>query len=44
MSKREKQIPGDSPNRTDMPEHCDSKPKFAGNTFAVILVNVVDAN
>ena len=28
----------------DMPELCDSKPTFADNIFAVVLVKVVDAN
>lgn len=30
--------------RQIMPSRCDSKPKFADKTFAVILVKVVDVN
>jgi hypothetical protein len=31
-------------HEADMPERHDLKPKFEGKTFAMVLVEVVDAN
>ena len=39
-----KQITLPTNHEADMPECADSKPKFEGKTFAVVIGKVVDAN